>query len=153
MPLLLVSSAASLAAAPGPAAQSPALAVQAAAGLAPLAADAIRFTAVQPDGRGATIYEAGQGPRGPVRTVIDLSPVTTGWTVDARETKPVAAETLDYFRGLIDTAIAGTADPGGCAAGPLYLAEHGTRAAAGCGVEGQIPAIARGLGLADPVSP
>lgn len=129
-------------------------AVQAAAGLAVPDAGTIRFTVVQPGGQGATVYEAARGGKGVTRTLIDLIPGPAGgWAVAGRETKPLAAETFDYFRDRIDTALRREQTPAPCANGPDYYAEHGANGAVGCGTDGDLPAIARGLGLADPVSP
>ncbi|WP_156679852.1 hypothetical protein [Sphingomonas profundi] len=131
-------------------------AVQAAAGAGALEAGAIRFTAVQPKGRGATVYEARRGPAGVTRTITDLSPGDGGaWSVDGRETKPMAAETLDYFTGRIDAAIAASPSEAECADAPDYYAEHGAAGTAGggCATDHPNAAIARALGLADPVQP
>lgn len=129
-------------------------AVRTAAGLAAADAGTIRFTMVQPGGRGATVYEAARGARGVSRTMIDLTPGPAGgWSVAARETKPLAAETFDYFRDRIDAALRREGAAAPCADGPDYYAEHGGNGVAGCGTDGDLPAIARGLGLADPVSP
>ena len=130
-------------------------AVQAAAGVAPLDAGAIRFTAVQPRDRGATIYEARRGPDGIKRVTIDLSKGDAGWAVDARDSKPVAAETLSYFSGRIDAAIAAAPSEAACPNGPDYYAEHGMAGLAGGGCDTAHPnaAIARALGLAEAVAP
>lgn len=130
-------------------------AVLAAAGAGPLDAGAIRFTAIQPRDGGATIYEARRGPRGVTRTIVDLSTGPGGaWSVDGRETKAMAGETLDYFAARIDAAISKPAADTGCADGPDYYAEHGANGVAGaCGADNPNAAIARALGLAEPVAP
>ena len=129
-------------------------AVQAAAGVTPLEAGAIRFTAVQAGGRGATVYEARRGAAGVSRTIVDLSPGAGGaWAEDSRETRPLAAETLDFFTGRIDAAIAAAPADAACD-GPIYYAEHGTAGTGGgCGMDTPNAAIARALGLADAVAP
>lgn len=130
-------------------------AVQAAAGLVPPDAATIRFTAIQPMGRGATIYEARRGPAGVSRTIIDMTPGADGnWAVEGRDTKVMAAETLDYFTGRIDAAIGQGAANATCPAdGPDYYAEHGTAGVAGACGDDPAAAIARALGLAEPVAP
>ena len=130
-------------------------AVQAAAGVGTLDQGAIRFTAVQPMGRGATVYEAKRGADGITRMIVDLSPgAAGGWSVDGRDTKPMAAETLDYLAGRIDAAIRAPAADAACLDGPDYYAEHGADGAAGgCGADDPDAAIARALGLADAVAP
>lgn len=130
-------------------------AVQAAAGLAPLEAGAIRFTAVQPRGAGATVYEARRGAKGVTRSIIDLSVGPGGaWSVDARDTKPLAAETLEYLSSRIDAAIRTPAPVDACADAPDYYAEHGADGVAGgCGADNPNAGIARALGLAEPVGP
>jgi hypothetical protein len=130
-------------------------AVQAAAGSKPLEAGAIRFTAIQPKGAGATIYEARRDAKGVSRTIVDLAPDAGGkWSVDSSETKVMAAETLDYFAGRIDAAIRAPGDDANCSDGPDYYAEHGTEGVAGaCGSGNANAAIARALGLADAVGP
>ncbi|MET0269494.1 MAG: hypothetical protein ABW173_03595 [Sphingomonas sp.] len=140
---------------PACAAPSPMVrAVQAAAGLAPPAEGVARFTVIQPEGRGATIFEAERDARGVRRTIIDLMPAPGGaWSVGMREARPLAAETFDYFRGLIDAALRAETPAEPCAAGPNYYAEHGANGVAGCGAEGGVPAIARAMGLADAVTP
>ncbi|TVV76329.1 hypothetical protein [Sphingomonas solaris] len=129
-------------------------AVQAAAGLAPLDAGAIRFTAIQPAGRGATVYEATRNGGGARRTIIDLTSEAPGrWAVIARETKPVAGETLDYLAGRIDAALAAPPEAAPCDDGTDYYAEHGGSGIEGCATDHPNAAIARALGLAEPVAP
>lgn len=135
-------------------------AVQAAAGVQPLDGQAIRFTAVEPAGRGATIYEARRGPVGLTRTITDLSPQEatagqpSGWAVDSRDTKPMAAETLEYFAARIDAGIAAAPISKPCPDGPDYYAEHGPAGLSGaCDANHPNAAIARALGLAEPIAP
>lgn len=129
-------------------------AVQAAAGVAPLAPGAIRFTAIQPAGRGATVYEAARGSGSTRRTIIDLTSEAPGrWAVVGRETKPLAGETLDYLAGRIDAALAAPAEAAPCDNGIDYYAEHGGNGSEGCAADHPNAAIARALGLAEPVAP
>lgn len=129
-------------------------AVQAAAGVSPLAPGAIRFTAIQPAGRGATVYEAGREGGQARRTIVDLTRDAAGrWSVVGRETKPLAGETLEYITGRIDAALTAPAEAAPCADGVAYYAEHGAGGSEGCAVDHPNAAIARALGLADPVTP
>ncbi len=129
--------------------------VQAAAAVGPLAPGAIRFTAVQ-KGRSATVYQAERGPNGVSRTVVDLSPDANGrWAIDGRDSKPMAAETLDYFTARFDAAIKAAPAPAECDSGVDYYVEHGADglSGGGCSLDHPNAAIARALGLADPVQP
>lgn len=128
-------------------------AVQSVANIAPLEADAFRFTMADRGTGTATVYEARPAEGGYQRTIIVLTPQAAapgGWLIVSRETKRLAAETFQYFLARIDGSIAAAAADESCPEEPSYYAEHGPAArAGGCGPEAPNARIARALGLID----